>query len=101
MYSAIGVEPTKLTAWMSGLVRIASTASLSPCTTLSTPSGRPAFFSRPAMKLAALGDLEYEGVAAGERDREHPHRHHGGEVEGRNAGDDTERLADRIGIDVG
>ena len=55
MYSAIGVEPTKLTAWMSGLVRIASTASLSPCTTLSTPSGRPAFFSSSAMKFAALG----------------------------------------------
>ena len=42
MYFAIGVEPTKETAAMSGWSRIASTATLSPCTTLKTPSGRPA-----------------------------------------------------------
>src|ERR1700752_3604716 len=38
----MGVEPTKLTAAMSGCSRIASTATLSPCTTLNTPSGSPA-----------------------------------------------------------
>ena len=41
-YLAIGVEPTKLTAATSGCSRSASTATLSPCTTLKTPSGRPA-----------------------------------------------------------
>jgi hypothetical protein len=38
------VEPTNETAAMSGCSRIASTATLSPCTTLKTPSGRPASF---------------------------------------------------------
>ena len=42
MYFAIGVEHTKLTALISLLVNIASTASLSPLTTLKTPSGNPA-----------------------------------------------------------
>ena len=49
----------------------------------------------------ALGRLQDEGVAAGERDREHPHRHHAGEVERRDAGDDPERLAQRVAVDVG
>jgi hypothetical protein len=48
MYSAIGVEPTKLSAWMSGWSSSASTAALSPWTTLNTPSGKPASFSRRA-----------------------------------------------------
>ncbi len=48
MYSAIGVEPTKLIACTSGLSSSASTAVLSPCTTLNTPSGSPASFSRRA-----------------------------------------------------
>src|SRR5919204_4316265 len=42
MYFATGVEPTNETAAMPGWSRIASTASLSPCTTLNTPSGSPA-----------------------------------------------------------
>src|SRR5919202_2918016 len=42
MYLAIGVEPTNDTAATSGWWSSASTASLSPCTTLNTPSGRPA-----------------------------------------------------------
>jgi hypothetical protein len=41
-YSAIGVEPTKLTASTSSCARRASTAVLSPCTTLNTPLGNPA-----------------------------------------------------------
>jgi len=45
MYSAIGVEPTKLTAATRGSSSSASTATLSPCTTLNTPSGRPASLS--------------------------------------------------------
>jgi len=55
MYCAIGVEPTKLTAFTSGCVSSVSTASLSPCTTLNTPSGNPAFFSSSAMNRLALG----------------------------------------------
>ena len=39
---ATGVDPTKLTALIFWFVKIASTTSLSPFTTLKTPSGRPA-----------------------------------------------------------
>ncbi len=53
----MGVEPTKLTAAMPGWCRIASTATLSPCTTLKTPSGRPASASSWALKLAAEGSF--------------------------------------------
>ena len=42
-----------------------------------------------------------KAVAAGERDGEHPHRHHAGEVERRDPGDDPERLAQRVAVDVG
>jgi hypothetical protein len=34
-----------------------STATLSPCTTLSTPSGSPAFFKRLAQNIDALGSF--------------------------------------------
>ena len=54
-YLAIGVEPTKLTASMSGWSRIASTATLSPWTTLKTPSGSPASAYSSAMKFDADG----------------------------------------------
>jgi hypothetical protein len=47
-----------------------------------------------------LRGLQDEGVAAGERYREHPHRHHGREVEGRDAGADADRLADRPAVDI-
>ena len=57
MYFAIGVEPTKDTAWMPGWCRIASTASLSPCTTLKTPSGSPASFSSSAIMMPADGSF--------------------------------------------
>src|SRR5437763_10069522 len=55
MYFAIGVEPTNETAWMPGWLRIASTAILSPCTTLSTPSGSPASWNNAAMRMEAEG----------------------------------------------
>ena len=48
------MDPTKLTARTSGWVRSASTASLSPCTTLNTPSGSPA----SASSLASSSDAE-------------------------------------------
>ncbi|MNX85344.1 hypothetical protein D3C86_1171790 [compost metagenome] len=43
--------------------------------------------------------LQDEGVAAGNRRGEHPHRDHAGEVEGRDARADADRLADRIHVD--
>ena len=104
MYSAIGVEPTKLTAAMSGCASSASTASLSPCTTLNTPSGRPGLLQQLGQqqrrRRIALGRLQHERVAAGERHREHPHRHHRREIERRDAGDDAQRLAQRPVVDA-
>ena len=57
MYFAIGVEPTKLTAAMSSWSSRASTASLSPCSTVKTPSGRPASFHSSARKSDADGSF--------------------------------------------
>ena len=48
-----------------------------------------------------LAGLEHERVAGHQRVAEHPHRHHGREVERRDAGDDAERLADLIDVDPG
>ena len=105
MYSAIGVEPTKPIALMSGSSRMASTASLSPLTTLRMPGGPPASTNSSAEPHRhagiALGRLEDEGVAAGDRRRELPQRDHRREVERRDAGDDAERLAHRIDVDAG
>ena len=55
MYSAIGVEPTKLTALTRGSVKSVSTASLSPLTTFSTPGGRPASSASSAMRRVLVG----------------------------------------------
>ena len=55
MYSAIGVEPTKLIACTSGWSSSASTVTLSPWMTLNTPSGRPACFSSLACSRDADG----------------------------------------------
>src|ERR1700719_516054 len=57
MYCAMGVEPTKLSALTSGCSSTASTATLSPCTTLKTPSGRPASFRSSAVQTDADGSL--------------------------------------------
>ena len=48
----------------------------------------------------ALRRLQHKGVAAGERHREHPHRHHRREVERRDPGADAERLAQRPAVDA-
>ena len=61
MYFATGVEPTKLTAAMSGWSSMASTTTLSPCITLKTPSGKPACLNRSAMISETLGSLS-EGL---------------------------------------
>ena len=55
MYSAMGVEPTKEMASTSGCCRSASTATLSPWTTLNTPSGSPACLSSSASSRLAEG----------------------------------------------
>ena len=47
-----------------------------------------------------LARLEDERVPARDRVREHPHRHHGREVEGRDAGHHAERLPDRVHVDA-
>jgi hypothetical protein len=51
------VEPTKLTAAMSGWVSSASTASLSPCSTVNTPSGSPASCHSSASRSDADGSF--------------------------------------------
>ena len=48
----------------------------------------------------AFRRLQHKGVAAGERHREHPHRHHGREVERGDADADTQRLAQRPAVDA-
>ena len=48
-----------------------------------------------------LGRLEDERVAAGDGVGEHPHRHHGREVEGRDADHHAQRLADLVDVDAG
>ena len=62
MYSATGVEPTKLTAATRGSVSSVSTASRSPFTTLNTPSGRPASLSSSATRSGTLGSFS-EGLS--------------------------------------
>ena len=100
----MGVEPTKETAFTLGCVSRASTASRPPWTRLSTPLGRPACSSNSATLMARerhlLARLEDEGVAAGDGDGIHPERHHGREVEGRDAGADAERLADGLAVNA-
>ena len=57
MCSATGVEPTKLIACTRGSASRESTASRSPLTTFSTPSGRPASVSSSASTIAVLGSF--------------------------------------------
>jgi len=57
MYSAIGVEPTKLTACTRSSSSNVSTASLSPLTRLNTPSGKPASLSKRAHSIGAVGSF--------------------------------------------
>ncbi len=55
---------------------------------------------RKPARGVAFRRLQHKGVAAGERHREHPHRHHRREVERRDAGADAERLAQRPAVDA-
>ena len=56
-YFAMGVDPTNEIDATSGCSRRESTDSLSPCTTLNTPSGRPASWKAFAIQMAALGSF--------------------------------------------
>src|SRR4029450_10767215 len=51
----MGVEPTNDTAEMAGWSRMASTATLSPWTTLKMPSGRPASADSSATRVETDG----------------------------------------------
>src|SRR5476651_802091 len=57
MYLAIGVDPTNEMEATSGCSRRASTDSLSPCTTLKTPSGSPASLRARAIQRDADGSF--------------------------------------------
>src|SRR5256885_13441306 len=57
MYRAMGVEPTKLNAATLGCSSSRSTATLSPCTTLKTPSGSPASAHSSATRTDADGSF--------------------------------------------
>src|SRR5665647_285646 len=57
MYFAIGVDPTNEIDCTSGFTSSASTASLSPCTTLKTPAGRPASAKSSAIQFDADGSF--------------------------------------------
>ena len=56
MYCATGVEPTNEIAATSGCSSSASTATLSPCTTLNTPSG-----SAGLVQQLARGSIDADG----------------------------------------
>ena len=96
--------PTNEIASTSGWVNSAFTASASPCTTVCTPSGKPASLhqlgEQQRRRRILLRRLEHERVAARERVGEHPQRHHHREVERRDAGDDADRLQHRVHVDA-
>ena len=48
----------------------------------------------------ALGWLQDEGVPTGDCEWQHPHRHHEGEVEWGDAGNDADREAHHLGVDA-
>ena len=89
---------------MSGCASSVSTASRSPCTTLNTPSGKPAPLDDVSQDQRGgrvlLGRLENETVAAGDGVGHHPERHHDREIERGDAGDDTHRLEHRADVDA-
>ena len=104
MWRAIGVDPTKLTASMSGCSRMRSTASRSPFTTLKQPGREPRLVQQLGQEerggRVLLRRLEDERVAARERVGEHPHGDHRREVERRDAGHHPERLAQLVHVDA-
>jgi hypothetical protein len=45
-----------------------------------------------------FGRLQHEGIAAHDRHREHPERDHRGKIKRRDAGANTDRLTQRVGV---
>ena len=79
-------EPTNETASMPGWSRMPLTTSTEPLTRLTTPSGSPPCSCDQVehqllRQRHLLRRLEDEGVAAGDRERQEPERHHRREVE--------------------
>ena len=105
MYRAIGVEPTKETAATSGESRMRVDRHLVAVHDVEDAVGQtgllPELGDPHRGGRVPLAGLEDEGVAAGDGHREHPHRHHGREVERRDAGDHAERLPEGERVDVG
>ena len=105
MNFATGVEPTNETDAMPGWRRIASTASRSPCSDVERAVRQPGLGEpvghQQRRRRVLLARLEDERVPAREREREHPHRDHRGEVERRDPGRHAERLAQRVRVDAG
>ena len=64
--------------------------------------GQSGFLEQPgeidAGRGIALGGFEHEGIAAGDGDREHPHRDHGREVERRDARAYSQWLTHRVAV---
>ncbi len=88
---------------MPGCSSSASTATLVAVDHVEDAVGQPGLLEQlcrqERRRGVLLGRLQDEAVPAGDRRRPHPHGHHGGEVEGRDAGHDTERLPDRVDVD--
>ena len=105
MYSAIAEEPTKPIALTRGSVEQRVDRFLVAVDDIEHARRQPGLdqqFGKPHRHgRIALRRLEDEGIAAGERRREFPHRDHGREIERRDAGDDAERLAHRVEVDAG
>ena len=100
---AIGVLPTKDTAATPGWAKRASTATASPCTTLSTPSGTPASWASSASSSDGEGSfsegLRTKALPQADGVGHHPERDHDGEVERRDAGHHAEGLEHGVHVD--
>ena len=103
-WRATGVDPTNDTALTPGCASSASTATLSPCTTLNTPAGSPASAQSSAIQFAADGSfslgLTITVLPGGDRDRKEPARNHRRKVERADDRDDAERLPDGVHVDA-
>ena len=84
---------------------MASTASLSPLTTLRMPAGRPASIISSASIIGTPGSrsdgFRMKALPQAMAGRALPQRDHGREVERRDAGHHAERLAHGIDVDAG
>ena len=105
MYRAIGVEPTNETAATPGMLEQRVDGDLVAVHDVEDAVRQAGLLEELGRQQRGgrvlLRGLEDEAVAAGDRGRPHPHGHHRGEVEGRDAGHHAEGLADRVDVDPG